>query len=93
MEDPVGDQLAAASGPGDLRSGPDLRLARRGLSGAFVEYKPSPTLSLRAQLNLWDDFTQQRTVYATRNPRTVAFVEERSIDPRTFVSLRVRKTF
>ena len=60
---------------------------------AFVEYKPSPTLSLRAQLNLWDDFTQQRTVYATRNPRTVAFVEERSIDPRTFVSLRVRKTF
>ena len=28
-----------------------------------------------------------------RNPRTVAFVEERSIDPRTFVSLRVRKTF
>ena len=58
-----------------------------------MEYKPSPTLSLRAQLNLWDDFTMRRTVYATRNPRTVAFVEERSIDPRTFVSLRVRKTF
>ncbi len=60
---------------------------------AFVEYKPSPTLSLRAQLNLWDDFTMRRTVYATRDPRTVAFVEDRSIDPRTFVSLRVRKTF
>ena len=74
---------------------PDQTFAWRGADylEAFVEYKPSPTLSLRAQLNLWDDFTQQRTVYATRNPRTVAFVEERSIDPRTFVSLRVRKTF
>lgn len=74
---------------------PDQTFAWRGTDylEAFVEYKPSPTLSLRAQLNLWDDFTQQRTVYATRNPRTVAFVEERSIDPRTFVSLRVRKTF
>jgi len=74
---------------------PDQTFAWRGADylEAFVEYKPSPTLSLRAQLNLWDDFTQQRTVYATRNPRTVAFVEERSIDPRTFVSVRVRKTF
>lgn len=74
---------------------PDQTFAWRGADylEAFVEYKPSATLSLRAQLNLWDDFTQQRTVYATRNPRTVAFVEERSIDPRTFVSLRVRKTF
>ena len=74
---------------------PDQTFAWRGADylEAFVEYKPSSTLSLRAQLNLWDDFTQQRTVYATRNPRTVAFVEERSIDPRTFVSLRVRKTF
>lgn len=74
---------------------PDQTFAWRGADylEAFVEYKPSPTLSLRAQLNLWDDFTQQRTVYASRDPRTVAFVEDRSIDPRTFVSLRVRKTF
>lgn len=74
---------------------PDQTFAWRGADylEAFVEYKPSPTLSLRAQLNLWDDFTMRRTVYATRDPRTVAFVEERSIDPRTFVSLRVRKTF
>lgn len=74
---------------------PDQTFAWRGADylEAFVEYKPSPTLSLRAQLNLWDDFTMRRTVYATRNPRTVAFVEDRSIDPRTFVSLRVRKTF
>jgi hypothetical protein len=24
---------------------------------AFVEYKPTPTLAIRAQLNIWDDFT------------------------------------
>ena len=61
---------------------------------AFAEYKPSPTLALRAQLNLWDDFTIRRTVFADRAPdRAVAFVEDRTINPRTFVSLRVRKTF
>lgn len=59
----------------------------------FGEYKPTPTLAIRAQLNLWDDFTSQRTVYADRDLRTIAFVEDRSIDPRTFLSLRVRKTF
>ena len=59
----------------------------------FAEYKPTPTLSIRAQLNLWDDFTQRRTVYADRDTRAVAFVEEGEQDPRTFVSLRVRKTF
>lgn len=61
---------------------------------AFAEYKPTPTLAIRAQLNLWDDFTIRRTVYANRGPdRAVAFVEDRAIDPRTFVQLRVRKTF
>ncbi len=61
---------------------------------SFVEYKPTPTLSLRAQLNLWDDFVIRRTVYSSRdNPRPVAFTEERDINPRTFVSLRLRKTF
>lgn len=60
----------------------------------FVEYKPTPTLSLRAQLNIWDDFVIRRTVYAGRtSPRPVAFTEERDINPRTFVSLRLRKTF
>jgi hypothetical protein len=60
----------------------------------FVEYKPTPTLSLRAQLNLWDDFVIRRAVYSDRtSPRPVAFTEERDIDPRTFVSLRLRKTF
>ena len=59
----------------------------------FAEYKPTPTLSIRAQLNLWDDFTQRRTVFADRETRAIAFVEDSAADPRTFVSLRVRKTF
>ncbi len=60
---------------------------------AFVEYKPTPTLAIRAQLNIWDDYTQQRIVYANRETRAVAFIEDRAIDPNTFVSLRLRKTF
>jgi outer membrane receptor protein involved in Fe transport len=60
----------------------------------WAEYKPTPTLSLRAQINLWNDFEVQRTVFADRTPaRPIAFVENRYIDPRTFVSLRLRKTF
>ncbi|MBN9318466.1 MAG: outer membrane beta-barrel protein [Caulobacterales bacterium] len=61
---------------------------------AFAEYKPTPSLAIRAQLNIWNDFTIRRTVFAARTPeRPVTYVEDRSIDPRTFVSLRVRKTF
>lgn len=59
----------------------------------FAEYKPSPTLAIRAQLNLWDDFTQRRTVFADRDTRAVAYVEDSAVDPRTFVSIRIRKTF
>ena len=60
----------------------------------WAEYKPTATLSLRAQVNLWDDFEVQRTVFAARTAaRPIAFVENRYIDPRTFVSLRLRKTF
>ena len=59
----------------------------------FAEYKPSPTLAIRAQLNLWDDFTNSRTVFADRETRAVAFIEDSTVDPRTFVSIRVRKTF
>jgi len=59
----------------------------------FAEYKPTPTLSIRAQLNLWDDFTQQRIVYADRQTRAIAFIEDSEIDPRTFFQVRVRKTF
>ncbi|HEX8471349.1 MAG TPA: TonB-dependent receptor [Brevundimonas sp.] len=59
----------------------------------FTEYKPTPTLSIRAQLNLWDDFEIRRTVYSDRVAGTVAFTENRQIDPRTFWSFKVRKTF
>ncbi|WP_332639447.1 TonB-dependent receptor plug domain-containing protein [Brevundimonas sp.] len=60
----------------------------------WAEYKPTATLSLRAQINIWDDFEVQRTVFADRTQaRPVAFYENRYIDPRTFVSLRLRKTF
>uniref|UniRef100_B0T2Y5 TonB-dependent receptor n=1 Tax=Caulobacter sp. (strain K31) TaxID=366602 RepID=B0T2Y5_CAUSK len=60
---------------------------------SFVEYKPTPTLSLRAQLNVWDDFVVHRTVYSNRDTRAVKFSEERDINPRTFLSLKARKTF
>jgi hypothetical protein len=60
----------------------------------FTEYKPTPTLAIRAQLNLWDDYTIRRTVFSNRaTERAVAYVEDRAINPRTFVSLRVRQTF
>jgi hypothetical protein len=60
----------------------------------WAEYKPTATLSLRAQINIWDDFEVQRTVFADRTAaRPVAFYENRYIDPRTFVQLRLRKTF
>lgn len=60
----------------------------------WAEYKPTATLSLRAQVNVWNDFEVERTVFADRTPaRPIAFVESRYIDPRTFWSLRLRKTF
>ena len=61
---------------------------------AWAEYKPTETLSIRAQVNIWDDFDVERTVYADRSPaRPIAFVEHRYIDPRTFYQIRLRKTF
>jgi hypothetical protein len=59
----------------------------------FVEYKPTRTLSLRAQLNIWNNFTTHREVYGDRAARPVIKTEDRDIDPRTFVSLKLRKTF
>ncbi|MBO9707091.1 MAG: outer membrane beta-barrel protein [Caulobacter sp.] len=64
----------------------------------FVEYKPTPTLAVRVQMNVWDDFVVYRTVYAARptaqDPaRPVKFSEERDINPNTFWTIRVRKTF
>jgi len=59
----------------------------------YAEYKPTPTLSLRAQLNMWEDFESERLEYADRTDRNLAFVERRMIDPRPFWQLRLRKTF
>ena len=59
----------------------------------WAEYKPTPTLSIRGQVNIWNDFDVTRTVFADRVTRPVAFVEERFVDPRTFWQIRVRKTF
>ena len=70
----------------------DVRL--RNYRVLFAEYKPTPTLSLRAQVNIWDDFLITRTAYADRSEaRPVAYVETRDVDPRTFWQLRLRKTF
>ncbi|HEY4586359.1 MAG TPA: TonB-dependent receptor, partial [Brevundimonas sp.] len=57
------------------------------------EYKPTATLSIRAQVNIWDDFNVQLTQFADRETRPIAFVENRFIDPRTFYQIRLRKTF
>lgn len=59
----------------------------------WAEYKPTPTLSVRAQVNIWNDFDVTRTVFADRDTRPIQFVESRFIDPRTFWQVRVRKTF
>ena len=60
----------------------------------FVEYKPTPTLSVMVKVNVWNDFQIERIQYADRTPaRPIAFTELRPIDPRTFWQIRVRKTF
>ena len=74
---------------------PDVQFSWRGrdfLEG-WVEYKPTSTLALRAQINVWDDYHQTRIAYADRTKRPISYVETRNIDPRTFYSLRLRKTF
>lgn len=76
--------------------GPDQINSFRGVSyiEMYTEYRPTPTLALRAQLNLWDDFETQRTVFSERaSGRPVSYTVNRYIDPRTFVTLRLRKTF
>lgn len=60
---------------------------------AYAEYKPSASLSVRAQVTVWDDFRVDRIVYADRVTRPTAFVENRTVDPRTFVRVTLRQTF
>lgn len=78
-----------------VRYSPDQTFGFRGAHyyQLWAEYKPTPTLSLRAQVNIWNDFEVERTVYADRVTRPISFIENRYIDPRTFWSLRLRKTF
>lgn len=74
---------------------PDVQFSWRGrdfLEG-WVEYKPTSTLAIRAQINVWDDYVQTRIAYGDRVTRPLSYVETRAIDPRTFYSLRLRKTF
>jgi len=60
----------------------------------FVEYKPTPSISVRAQVTIWNDFNVERTVYASRTGgRPVEFTEARDIDPNTFYQITLRKTF
>lgn len=79
-------------GQGTYRPDQTFKWRGSGYVEMFAEYKPTPTLALRAQLNLWDDFTQTRVVY-DGNTRDVLYTEQSAVDPRTFVSLRLRKTF
>jgi len=74
---------------------PDQKFSWRGKDyfELWAEYKPTPTLSLRAQINVWNDFDQERIVYGDRLTRPIAYIETREIDPRTFYQLRLRKTF
>lgn len=61
---------------------------------AFAEYKPTSSLSIRAQVNVWNDFEIERTVFADRSAaRPIDYIEIRPSDPRTFWQIRVRKTF
>jgi len=59
----------------------------------WAEYKPTPTLSIRAQVNIWDNFDQERIAYGNRTTRPIDYIETREIDPRTFYQIRLRKTF
>jgi outer membrane cobalamin receptor len=74
---------------------PDVQFSWRGRDflESWVEYKPTPTLAIRAQINLWDEYHQTRIAYADRNTRPISYIETRNIDPRSFYSLRLRKTF
>ena len=60
---------------------------------AWVEYKPATDLSIRAQVNIWNDLAFEQIAYADRTTRAIAYVDTQLIDPRTFFQIRVRKTF
>lgn len=59
----------------------------------WADYKPVPSLSIRAQVSMWDSFYWQREAYADRDSRSIAFTEIRDVAPRSIYQLRLRKTF
>ncbi len=60
----------------------------------FVEYKPRPSLSLRAQFYAIERFDRRRTVYdGTRDRDIVRFVEDRLTEPESRIQFRLRQTF
>ncbi|WP_292051909.1 MULTISPECIES: TonB-dependent receptor plug domain-containing protein [unclassified Brevundimonas] len=59
----------------------------------WVDYKPVPSLSIRAQVTVWDSFYWQREAYADRSTRPIDYTEVRDVAPRPFYQLRLRKTF
>lgn len=79
----------------DPRFDPDQRQLVRisDYKQAWIEYKPTTSLTLRGEVTLWDDFTIDRTFYGDRETQSVAFTEHREIDPRTFYRISLRKTF
>ncbi|QYF86254.1 TonB-dependent siderophore receptor [Brevundimonas sp. PAMC22021] len=79
----------------DPRFDPDQRQLVRisDYKQAWIEYKPTASLTLRGEVTLWDDFTIDRTFYGDRETQAVAFTERREIDPRTFYRVSLRKTF
>jgi hypothetical protein len=60
----------------------------------FAERRFGEGVSLRAEINLWNDLEISRTVFADRSAtRPVLFTEQQSFDPRNRVQLRLRRSF
>lgn len=59
----------------------------------FAEVKPTPTLSIRGTLSIWDELFIERVVYDDRVARTTQYHQTLDVDPRAFFRINVRKTF
>ncbi len=60
----------------------------------FAEYKPRPSLSLRAQAYFLERFDRRRTVFdGPRDDGDIRFVEDRNLQPESRIQFRVRQTF
>ena len=60
----------------------------------FAEYKPRPSLSLRAQAYFLERFDRRRTLFdGPRDDGDIRFFEDRNIRPESRIQFRVRQTF